>query len=437
MKFRSALWIPQLRGSMSASDSVTRSQFLLNRAGFFNQTASGIFTALPLGLRVLEKIERIVDDALQSDPVQAQKVRLPFVLSADSWRQTGRWASTGDELFRLRDRRGADYCLAPTHEETVTDLVADYGITSHKSLPIKLYQITSKFRDELRPRFGLLRGREFTMKDLYSFHANESCATQFYGTVLDAYDRILSQLGVDFVRVKADTGNMGGKFSHEIHILAPVGEDDIVSCSLGDFATNVELLDADDGKLEGACTEPGCSCGGRGELKTAKGIEVCHGFILGTRYSEPLKAFGVGPDQSRFPLVMGCYGLGISRLLAAVVESNSKTDDAIVWPHSIAPYNMVVMTGSGSRDSQARYQKMLLEEVLPNLMSYTPSDEIVVDDRWVETYSKKKYEARLVGYPWILTVGEKGIEVENAHTGDVSITGDPTLLRSLLVTPTV
>ena len=420
---------------MPSSDSITRSQFLLMRAGFFSQTASGIFTALPLGQRVLDKIERLVDNVLQSDPVQAQKVRFPFVVSADSWRKTGRWESTGDELLRIQDRKGGDYCLAPTHEETVTDLVADYGVTSHKSLPIKLYQITSKFRDELRPRFGLLRGREFCMKDLYSFHANEACATEFYGSVLDAYDNILTQLGVGFVKVRADTGNMGGKFSHEMHILAPIGEDDLVTCNLGDFATNVELFDEEEAGKSGKCTVPGCSCGGAGVLETHKGIEVCHAFVLGTRYSEPLRAFGVGSDQKRFPLVMGCYGLGVSRLLAAVVESTANSDDAIVWPKCIAPYSAALMTGSGSRDAQARYQRTLMEDVLPHVSPLYPEDDVVVDDRWAETYSRKKFEARLIGYPWILTVGEKGIEVENTHTGESTVTSDPKQLSSLLSSP--
>jgi len=381
---------------------------------------------------VLEKLEKVVDSEMQV-VLGAQKTRLPILLSADSWRKTGRWDQTGDELFRLKDRRDNDFCLGPTHEETVTDLVASFGHLSHKQLPIKLYQITQKYRDEIRPRFGLMRGREFTMKDMYSFHADEEDIMRFYDNVCTSYENILKKLGLDFVKVRADTGNIGGNFSHEYHILADTGEDDLVCCDSGDYAANVELFEpeaktsTDVFNLDCNCTESTCSCMGKGKLRIKKGIEVGHCFILGTKYSDTLKAIGVNADQKRFPLIMGCYGLGLSRLIAASVESyryhasttKVTADDAIVWPRAIAPYEMIIMTAPGKESERQKRKDIVEKDIVPYLSETVDINEVVLDDRWKESLGVKMAEAKLIGYIWVVLVGKKGIEVHHLPSSNI------------------
>jgi prolyl-tRNA synthetase len=207
------MFIPTIKAN--PSDAMAASHILLLRGGFARQSASGVFMYLPLGVRVLEKIERLIDIEMQN--IGGQKLRMPLLLSSELWRKTGRWDSTGDELIRLKDRRGSDYCLGPTHEEAFTDLVA-HEISSYRSLPLLLYQMDRKYRDELRPRFGLLRSREFIMKDLYSFHSSRECAQETYHRVAGAYQRIFSALDTPFVQVEADTGNIGGSLSHEYQV---------------------------------------------------------------------------------------------------------------------------------------------------------------------------------------------------------------------------
>mmetsp|Transcript_3847 Transcript_3847/g.4428 ORF Transcript_3847/g.4428 Transcript_3847/m.4428 type:complete len:447 (+) Transcript_3847:2-1342(+) len=414
MNLRSKLWIPMLR-EIPASATL-RSHRMLLRGGYFSQSSSGIFSTLPLGKRVLEKLEGIIDAEMQT-ALSASKVSLPSILSAESWKVTGRWESTGDELFRLKDRRDNDFCLGPTHEETISDLVASFGVQSHKQLPIKLYQITSKFRDEIRPRFGLLRGREFLMKDMYSFHSDLEDISLFYNQVCASYENILNHLELDFVQVKADTGNIGGNHSHEYHIIADAGEDDLVCCDTGDYSVNIELLEIDPTDfVVSSCSEPSCSCGGSGRLHLKKGIEIGHCFILGTKYSEPLKVLGINADQKRFPLIMGCYGIGVSRMMAAAIESgtvgNDKTnDDSIVWPEAIAPYEMVILTAPGKAGERQGRIDLVINDILPNLMSRMNPKEIIVDDRWNESLGKKLTEASLVGYNYVTIVGKRGIEV--------------------------
>ncbi|KAI8050248.1 hypothetical protein BDF22DRAFT_778060 [Syncephalis plumigaleata] len=232
----SRLFVPTSK-DVSATAKAASHQLLL-RAGFIRQSASGIYTLLPFAVRSIAKLERLVDEEMEA--IGACKLSLPMLLSADHWRKTGRWDTMQQELFRLKDRKESDFCLAPTHEEEITRLVAD-EISSYRQLPLRLYQIGRKYRDELRPRSGLLRGREFIMKDLYTFDVNVEAAERTYFDVVEAYKRIFTRLSIPFAIAKADTGNIGGSLSHEFHICSQVGEDTLLSCSECDYTANEEL----------------------------------------------------------------------------------------------------------------------------------------------------------------------------------------------------
>lgn len=386
--------------------AVTRSHALLLRGGFVQQSSAGIFRLLPLADRVLSKLEAIVDTELRRAPLRAEKLRLPLVTRQDLWAQSGRLDAYGGELLRFEDRRGVGFCLGPTFEEEISDLVASFGALPSRDLPARLYQTSTKFRDELRPRFGLLRGREFLMMDLYSFHETESCATETYNLVCDAYDRIFKRLGVAYDRVAADGGAIGGTLTHEFQVPAEVGEDQVVFCSQGDFVANTEVAPA----TSGPCTDPACSCGGSGELKVRPGIEIGHTFMLGTKYSEAFNAHSQAPDGTRKPLIMGCYGIGISRLMAVMIEADGGADeDGIIWPRCVAPYNCVVVTAPGNAKAREEYAKKageFCDEVPQEL-------DVLLDDRWKESLGAKLAEAKLVGYPDIIIVGKHALDEAN------------------------
>src|SRR5688500_5965626 len=231
--------IPTLREDPGEAEVV--SHRLMLRAGMIRKTAAGIYTYLPLGLRVIRKIERIVREEMNR--AGAQEVLMPIASPAELWRETGRWDFYGKELFRVKDRHERDFCLGPTHEEVITDLVRR-EVRSYRQLPLNLYQIQTKFRDEIRPRFGVMRGREFLMKDAYSFHANKGSLDVTYRQMYDCYSRIFTRLGLKFRAVAADTGSIGGTGSHEFHVLADSGEDAIAYCPGSDYAANVELAAA-------------------------------------------------------------------------------------------------------------------------------------------------------------------------------------------------
>lgn len=325
----------------------------------------------------------------------------------------------GDELFRLEDRKGQSLCLGPTFEEEITDLVASVNhVFPIRQLPLKLYQVSTKYRDEARPRYGLLRGREFIMKDLYSFHGSDVCAKETYDQVVAAYKRIFRALKLDFVQVRADSGAIGGRYTHEFQALADIGEDDIVFCSKGDFSANAETVAGEifserDVKenAERSCTVQGCSCGGNGTLRTRHGIEVGQTFLLGKKYSEcfDLKTSEHGATPQY--VEMGCYGIGVSRLLAAVLESaKASDDDGIIWPRTIAPFDAAILTGSGNaKDQQAMFSAA---ESFLNDLEANPKIkmECVIDDRLKDSFGKRLAEAKLIGYPLIAIFGKAFLE---------------------------
>lgn len=533
MRF-SSCYIPTLKES--PADAEVISHKLLLRAGMVRRLTSGLYIYLPLGLKVMEKIAGIVREEMNA--AGFQELLMPMVQPGDLWKETGRWEHYGKELLRFKDRNEREYCLGPTHEEVITDLVRG-EVRSYRQLPVRLYQIQSKFRDEIRPRFGLMRGREFMMKDAYSFDADSAGAEQSYKLMYDAYTRIFSRLGLRFRAVEADTGSIGGNFSHEFMVLADTGEDTIAFCHDCDYAANVEraevawqgeactavcppcekvatpgahsveevanmlhvpaasivktmlltvdgkavavlvrgdrevnavklknLLKAQDAELAGAAVVEGLThapvgfagpiglsvpvyadlelqggtdyivganaadahfrhvdlrrdatitawadlraitpedvcprCGGRIEL--TRGIEVGHIFMLGLKYSEAMHAAFLDETGKEKLMIMGCYGIGVSRVAAAAIEQNHD-QNGIVFPPPLAPFTCILLNlDPRNADVNARAEAIyaLLREM---------NVDVLLDDR-DERPGVKFKDADLLGVPMQLVVGGKGL----------------------------
>lgn len=536
----------------SPSDAVVISHQLMLRAGMIRKVASGLYNWLPLGLRALRKVERVVREEM--DAAGAQEVLMPTVQPAELWEETGRWYQYGGELMRIKDRHNRDFCIGPTHEEVITDLARN-ELSSYKQLPINLYQIQTKFRDETRPRFGVMRSREFIMKDAYSFHANQESLQETYERMHAAYSNIFSRLGLDFRPVAADTGSIGGAMSHEFHVLADSGEDDIAFSNQSDFAANVELAEAvaptearpaassaletidtpeqhsieevsdflkidnkqiiktlivegfisDDDKeagkkpnlvalvlrgdhelnelkaekLEGISNplvfakeediqqQLGCKpgsigpcnlnidvivdrsaaiaadfvCGanvdgkhltganwerdaqitriedlrnvvegdaspdGKGTLEIKRGIEVGHIFQLGTKYSEALKATVLDENGKAKTMTMGCYGIGVTRVVAAAIEQNFD-DRGIIWPEAIAPFQVSIVQIDANKSEEVVERSEALYNTLTDL-----GVEVLLDDRDKKTSPGVKFaDAELMGMPHRIVFSSRGLK---------------------------
>ncbi|NLH45219.1 MAG: proline--tRNA ligase [Acholeplasmataceae bacterium] len=546
----SRLYAPTLR-EVPAEAEVVSHQLML-RAGFMRKAAGGIYSYLPLALRVLKKIEAIVREEM--DQAGAQELLMPIVQPAEMWQESGRWDVYGAEMFRLNDRHNRNFCLGPTHEEMVTTLIrAD--IRSYRQLPLNVYQIQNKFRDERRPRFGLMRGREFIMKDAYSFDRDEVALDKSYQAMYDAYTRIFTRCGLNFRPVEADSGAIGGSGSHEFMVIADSGEAEIVFCTECEYAANVEKAElaaissvdepmqelksvdtpncktiadvcnylnlsieksvkavaytsekglilcfvrgdhevneikvintcnvinlemASEEELTKAGTVGGYMgpvgmdpekvmivvdssvmnmhnfcCGanksdshylnvnpGRdftptfvadirliqetdacphcgGKISKARGIEVGQVFKLFTKYSEALKATYLDENGKEKPMVMGCYGVGVSRTMAAAIEQNNDAD-GIIWPAAIAPYQVLVVPVNVKDELSSQ----MAEEVYSNLLK--AGIEAAIDDR-KERPGVKFKDADLIGYPVRIVIGpktltEKQIEIKIRKTGEV------------------
>ncbi|MDX8404019.1 MAG: proline--tRNA ligase [Mariprofundaceae bacterium] len=520
------------------ADAEVISHKLLLRAGFIRRVTSGVYDFLPMGLRVLRKIEQVVREEMNR--AGAQELLMPMVQPAELWEKSNRWEKYGPELLRFTDRHSHESCLGPTHEEVICDLVSR-ELRSYKQLPMNLYQIQSKFRDEIRPRFGLMRGRGFIMKDAYSFHADEESLAAEYQNMFEAYNRIFTRLGLTFRPVEADTGSIGGSASHEFHVLAESGEDLIAHCTKCDYAANVEMalssrvipagessemrgvdtpnitsaedvaafLKTDiaqlvktlvyrvtggpnDGKIVAAClrgddqlqeikliralgansvemasdeeiksvggimgfvgpiglsckslfdktlknatgliaganksdmhlagldmsrdessavfadlreTRKGDSCVKcKGTIELSRGIEVGHIFALGTCYSEPMEVQFQNREGKRTTATMGCYGIGISRLMAAIVEQ-CNDENGIAWPTHLAPFQLSIIT-MGKSDSGLEASEKIYRELLD------AGIEVLWDDR-KERPGVKFKDAELMGLPVHLVVGDRGLE---------------------------
>ncbi|MDF2946014.1 MAG: proline--tRNA ligase [Bacillales bacterium] len=522
------------------ADADTKSQQLLLRAGYIRQNAAGIYSYLPLGLKVLKNIENIVRDEM--DKAGAVELLMPALAPAELWMESERWFSYGPELMRMKDRHNRDFALGATHEEVVTDLIRN-EINTYKKLPLTVYQIQNKFRDEKRPRFGLLRGREFLMKDAYSFHSNKESLDDVYNKMFTAYSNVFTRLGLNFRAVIADSGAMGGKDTHEFMVLSEIGEDTIAYSDTSSYAANIEMapclnnyeksideiltleevetidkrsiedvasylgletvkcfksmlfkvdekfvlvlargdhevndiklknlysasnvelateedakrllganfgslgpINIDTNKIDivadnavaaivNACCgankndyhytnvninrdykptivadirfikEGDASPDGQGIVKFAKGIEVGHIFKLGTRYSEYMKANFLDENGKQQPMIMGCYGIGVSRLISAIAET-CNDEKGLVWPNAVAPFDVhVVVVNPKDQD-----QKELGEKIYENLMS--KKCKVLLDDR-NERPGVKFADADLIGIPVRVTIGKKSAE---------------------------
>lgn len=557
----SQLFSPTLRETPAEAEVVSHQ--LMVRGGYVRRAAAGVYTYLPLANRVLKKISEIVREEMNRQG--GQEISLPIIQPAELWQESGRWNVYGDELFRLKDRHGREFALGPTHEEIITDLVRN-EVHSYKQLPLLLYQVANKYRDERRPRFGLMRGREFIMKDLYSFDRNEARLEDSYQKMYRAYGRIFGRCGLSFRPVEADSGAIGGSSSHEFMVLADSGEAEVVYCEACDYAANtekaeampdklpqmpvqeVQAIDTPNSKTIGEVAEvlkietkqliktliyeadqefvvalvrgdrqlneikllnaintvglelardevvrlitgadtgfagpiglpknvayngkqwpvtiladleiphiPNGVVGGNktdvhiinvnygrdftvdkvldlrsvaaGEgcpkcsapLHLARGIEVGQVFKLGTKYSKALGATFLDENGKSQDLVMGCYGIGVSRTMAAAIEQNNDAD-GIVWPVSIAPYQVVVVPVSAKDETQMVTAETIYQELLAQGI------EVVLDDR-NERPGVKFKDADLIGYPVRITIGPKtleqgGVEIRLRHNGESTI----------------
>ncbi len=540
----SRLHLPTLREAPKDAEVVSH-QYLV-RGGYIRRVSAGIYSFLPLGVRVLEKVKTIIREEMNR--AGAQEVFMPAMIPADLWQESGRWAKYGPELLRVKDRKQAEYCVGPTHEEVVVDLVRK-DVRSYKELPVNLYQIQTKFRDEMRPRAGLMRGREFIMKDAYSFDSTVENAHISYRGMYEAYTRIFTRMGLDFRAVEADTGNIGGSMSHEFQVLADTGEDSIVSCDTCSFAANVEkaplaagkayafgpaaaaeILDTPGTKsIESLCKLLGCQpadtikailymadgepavvfvrgdreanevkvkqalgaqelyladaewfakttglppgylgpvglqgrvraigdgelpamphavCGANekqkhikgvipardlqdlpiadlrmaiagdpcprcaGQLRAFRGIEVGHVFYLGQKYSKAMQATFLDENSQEMPFEMGCYGIGVSRILSAAIEQNHDAR-GIAWPVSLAPYEVTVIDlQQGQGVARSLHDELQTQGI-----------DVLLDDR-DERPGVKFNDADLMGFPVQVIVGKKAaegiVEVKIRRTG--------------------
>ena len=410
--FWSKVFLPTLKDT--PQDAEVISHQLMLRSGMIRRVSSGIYTWLPIGLKVLKKVENIVREEM--DATGAQEVLMPMVQPKELWEETQRWEKMGPELLRIQDRHERDFCLGPTHEEVITDLIRN-NLKSYKELPLNLYQIQTKFRDEVRPRYGVMRGREFLMKDSYSFNLNEESLNESYLAMKEAYKKILDRLGLKFKIVKADSGAIGGDASEEFHVLADNGEDTIAVSDSSDFAINTELLLEEGENLESLQGKP--SPDGKGLIQIKKGIEVGHIFQLGKVYADAMKANVLDNEGKAKNLFMGCYGIGVSRLVAAAIEQNND-EKGIIWPEAMTPFEVNIIAIGFDKDKKiAKAATDLYNELLS--MGY----EVILDDR-KDGYGVKMKDAELIGIPINIIIGKKYLqndEIELIHRNGQSSIG--------------
>ncbi|MBT0720173.1 proline--tRNA ligase [Tatumella sp. TA1] len=552
------------------SDAEVISHQLMLRAGMIRKLASGLYTWLPTGVRVLRKVEKIVREEMEN--AGAVEVTMPVVQPADLWEESGRWEQYGPELLRISDRHDRPFVLGPTHEEVITDLIRN-ELSSYKQLPLNLFQIQTKFRDEVRPRFGVMRSREFIMKDAYSFHSNQDSLQETYDIMYRAYSQIFSRMGLNFRAVQADTGSIGGSASHEFQVLAESGEDDIIFSDHSDYAANIELAEAvaptidraapsqalmqqdtpnaktiaelvsqfslpidktvktlivkaseesehtlvallvrGDHELnevkaekldivasplcfateqeirDAAGAGPGSlgpiglpmpviadhslkvmsdfavganidgkhwfgvnwlrdlpearyadirnvvtgdlSPDGKGTLLIKRGIEVGHIFQLGTKYSEALKATVQGEDGRNQPLLMGCYGIGVTRVVAAAIEQNHD-DRGIIWPEAIAPFHVAILP----MNMHKSFRVQELAEKLYEQLRKAGLD-VILDDR-KERPGVMFADMELIGVPHSIVIGDRNldnneIEYKNRRTGEKEMLSPEAIVERLL-----
>ena len=412
----SRYFLPLIKENPSEAQ-IASHRFML-RAGMVKQQAAGIYSWLPLGLAVLEHVERIVAQELEK--AVCVRVLMPTLQPTDLWKESGRYDALGKEMLRFPDRAGRELLYSPTCEEMIVDIFRG-SVHSYKQLPVNLYQIQWKFRDEIRPRFGVMRGREFLMKDAYSFHVSVEDAKREYSKMYDAYHRIFKRMGLTTIAVAADSGAIGGNLSHEFQVIAETGEstiyydaafDDIRSGAVNMSGEEMRALyaAADEQHDAASCPVP------KEKLREARGIEVGHVFFLGHKYSEAMGVKITGPDGNITP-EMGCYGIGVSRLVGAIIEA-SHDDAGIIWPESVAPFHVGLLNlrnGDAACDA-------LCDAIEQQLQAH---DITVLYDDTDQRGGAKFAGMDLIGLPWQVTVGPRGaadgkVEIKYRRSGEKS-----------------
>ena len=406
----SRFFLPTLKETPAEAQIV--SHRLMLRAGMIRQSSAGIYSWLPLGFRVLKKIEQIVRE--EQDAIGAQEMLMPTIQPADLWRESGRYDAYGPEMLRITDRHDRDMLYGPTNEEQITEIFRD-SVKSYRDLPKNLYHIQWKFRDEVRPRFGVMRGREFLMKDAYSFDLDFESAKRTYNKQFVAYLRTFMRMGLTAIPMQADSGPIGGDMSHEFVILAETGESE-VACHKdligGDWKGMEVDLEGDLQPFIDSYTEkyaatdekrdPEAEKALGEDLVVGRGIEVGHIFYFGKKYSEAMGAIVTGPDGNDVTVEMGSYGIGVSRLVGGIIEA-SHDDDGIIWPEPVAPFKAGLINlkaGDGACDEACENLYRQLTEA---------GVEVLMDDRDARAGAKFA-DMDLIGLPWQVVVGPKGLE---------------------------
>ncbi|HRK70506.1 MAG TPA: proline--tRNA ligase [Micropepsaceae bacterium] len=419
----SRFYLPLLKETPSDAEIV--SHRLMLRAGLIRQMSAGIYSWLPLGHKVLRKIEQIVRE--EQNRAGAIELLMPTLQSAELWRESGRYDAYGKEMLRITDRHEREMLYGPTNEEMITDIFRK-SVKSYRQLPLNLYHIQWKFRDEVRPRFGVMRGREFLMKDAYSFDLDPVAARRAYFRMFVAYLRTFARMGLKSIPMRAETGPIGGELSHEFIVLAETGESqvfchrDLVELPApgedvdydGDLETQMAHRLSLYAATEDKHDEAAFNALPEGKRMSARGIEVGHIFNFGQKYSKPMNAKVTGPDGTDVYVEMGSYGIGVSRLLGAIIEA-SHDDAGIIWPEPVAPFDLAILN---LKHDDAKTQGAC-ETLYAGL---TKSGIDVLYDDTAERPGTKFAAADLIGLPWQLIIGPRGlekneIEVKNRRTG--------------------
>lgn len=392
----------------------------LIQGGFVRQEMAGVYSWLPLGLRVLSNIENIIREEL--DAIDGQEVLMPALQPKENWEKTGRWDEM-DVLFKVPSQTHREYALGATHEEIVTPLVGSF-VKSYKDLPVAVYQIQTKFRDELRAKSGVLRGREFGMKDLYSFHATQEDLEKYYEIVKEAYLRIFKRCGLDAKIVEASGGEFTKKYSHEFQAITPAGEDEIIACPGCAFAQNAEIATVKEGE---EC--PNCAT----VLEKVTGIEIGNIFDLGTKFTDRFEVSFTDADGEQKPVLMGCYGIGTTRLVGAIVEAHHD-EQGIQWPEKIAPFQIHLISIDGKTDEDKERVRTATQGLYDQLKKKGVT--VLWDDREDVSPGEKFADADLLGMPWRIVVSPKtmdagGIEMKARSEKEVSIVSQEEVMDRL------
>jgi prolyl-tRNA synthetase len=408
----SKFFIPTLKETPIGTEAVSHQLSL--RAGLVHMLSAGVYCYLPLGLRVLKRVEDIIRQEMNN--AGAHELFLSCLQPIDLWEKTGRDKTLAEVMIRFKDNKGKQMCLGPTHEEVITEVARSY-VQSYRQLPVTLYQIQTKFRDELRTRFGIVRACEFIMKDAYSFDRDTAGLNKSYQLMHDAYVKIFKRCGVDAKIVEADSGAMGGSVSHEFMVVAPIGEDSIGQCS---SCGHAKRLEGNEGKT--------CTVCGKGTYQKQVAIELGHVFQLGTKYTDALEGFYLDEDSKRKPMVMGCYGIGVSRMIAAIIEVNSDAS-GIIWPKEVAPFDVEILPLQANDPESMKLATGYYDELRKQGL------EVLLDDR-DESAGRKFNDADLIGIPWKVIIGKKkmaegAVELKSRKTGEVKIVPKDQLVNAV------